>query len=160
MSAMLYLDLAFYLAVGAIGWGLSLAAYHWIATRTDWPMGSWHRNRPWLPILLGVVAMSIGVIFSIARGSSNVPGALANGWAIAGFGIMGAILWTMILRVASQVSLILAPVAAGLLMVWWVGGPDALEYHTVRSEIRDLREALEASGVLTAPREDAAQPKR
>jgi hypothetical protein len=156
----LYFDLAFYLAVGAIAWGLSLATYRWIATQTEWPMGRWHQSRPWLPILIGVLALAVGAAFTLARGYSNVPGAGLNAVAIAGIGVMGAILWTMILRVASQVSLVLAPLAAGLLMVWWVGGPDALEYQTVRSELRELREALEDSGALSARREDPSAPRR
>jgi hypothetical protein len=158
---MLYLDLAFYLAVGAIGWGLSLATYRMIASRADWPMGQWHRNRPAIPILIGLVTLAAAVLFAIARGYSNVPGAGWNGVAIIGFGVLLGFFWTILLRVASQVSLFLGPLAAVLLMVWWIGGPDALEYHTVRSEIRDLREALEDSGVLSGQRrDDTGQPRR
>lgn len=158
---MLYLDLAFYLAVGAIGWGLSLTTYRWVAGRYEWPMGQWHRNRPALPILIGLLTVIAAGLFTLARGYSNVPGAGVNAWVIAGFGVLLGIVWTGFLRVASQVSLVLAPVAAGLLMVWWIGGPDALEYHTVRSEIRELREALEESGVLSAPRRDeSGAPRR
>jgi lysylphosphatidylglycerol synthetase-like protein (DUF2156 family) len=158
---MLYLDLAFYLAVGALGWGLSLATYRSVAARYDWPMGHWHRNRPALPILIGLAVLAAALLFTLARGYSNVPGAGWNALVIVVCGVLLALLWTMVLRVASQVSLVLAPVAGALLMVWWIGGPDALEYQTVRSEIRDLREALEESGVLSAPRrDDSVAPRR
>ena len=157
---MLYLDLAFYLAIATLGWGLSLMSYRWVAGRYDWPMGTWHRNRPALPILIGLLAVGAAILFTVARGYSNVPASGLNAWVIAGFGALLGLVWTSVLRVASQASLILAPAAAGLLMVWWIGGPDALEYHTVRSEIRELREALEDSGVLTARREDGSSQRR
>jgi hypothetical protein len=159
---MLYTDLPFFLAVGAFGWGMSLATYRWFASRYDWPMGQWHRTRPALPILIGVLAMLGAVLFALARGYSGVPGAAIAGWSIIGGGLLLYLIWTAFLRVASQVSLLLAPVAAGLLVVSWFGGPDALEYHTVRSEVRELRQMLEDSGTITTPRRDdqGNQPRR
>jgi hypothetical protein len=151
---MMYTDLPFFLAVAAFGLGLSLAAYRWFATRYDWPMGTWHRDRPALPILLGLLAMLGAILFALARGYSNVPGAALAGWSIPGFGLLLFLVWTGFLRVASQVSLVLAPAAVALLMVSWFGGPDALEYHTVRSELRELRQSLEESGAITQQRRD------
>jgi hypothetical protein len=151
---MFYTDLPFFLAVGALGWGLSLATYRWFANRYEWPMGHWHRNRPALPILIGILAVLGALLFALARGYSNVPGAGIAGWSIVGFGLLFYLIWTGILRVASQVSLMLAPAAVGLLMVTWFGGPDALEYHTVRSEVRELRQMLEESGTIQAPRDN------
>jgi hypothetical protein len=151
---MLYTDLPFFLAVAALGWGLALATYRWFALRYEWPMGNWHRNRPALPILIGILAVLGGLLFALARGYSNVPGAALAGWSIVGFGVLLYLIWIGFLRVASQVSLFLAPVAAGLLMVSWFGGPDALEYHTVRSELRELRQSLEESGAIQQPRRD------
>lgn len=155
---MIYTDLPFFLAVIAIGLGLSLMTYRWFAHRYEWPMGSWHRNRPALPILIGLLAVVGASLFALARGLSSVPGAALAGWSIIGFGILLAVLWTGLLRVASQISLIVAPAAAALLMLSWFGGPDALEYHTVRSEVRELRQMLEESGAITAPRPNDATP--
>lgn len=155
---MLYTDLPFFLAVGAVGWGLSLAFYRWFAVRYDWPMGTWHRNRPALPILIGVLATIAGLLFAAARASSGVPGAGLAGWSIVGFGVLLFLISIGIFRVASQLSLLLAPITAALLVVSWFGGPDALEYHTVRSEVRELRQMLEDSGAIN-PRRDE-QPQR
>jgi hypothetical protein len=156
---MLYTDLPFFLAVGAFGWGLSLATYRWFASRYDWPMGHWHRNRPALPILIGILAMAGGLLFALARGFSGVPGAPIAGWSIVGFGFLLSLIWIGFFRVASQVSLVLAPVAASLLVVSWFGGPDALEYSTVRSEVKELRQMLEDSGAISQPRRDES-PRR
>lgn len=156
---MIYTDVPFFLSIAAIGLGLSLMTYRWFAMRYDWPMGTWHRNRPGLPILLGLLAVLCGGLFGIFRSMTTVPGALLAGWSILGFGILLAIVWTGILRVASQVSLLAAPVAAGLLMITWFGGPDALEYHTVRSELRELRESLERSGAIDLSRTGEQQKR-
>ncbi len=153
-SPMVYTDLPFILAVAAFGWGLSLATYRWFATRYDWPMGNWHTNRPALPVLIGVLAVLGAILFALARGYSNVPGAAIAGWSIPGFGLLLFLVWTGFLRVASQISLVLAPAAVALLLVTWFGGPDALEYHTVRSELRELRQSLEDSGAITTLRRD------
>ena len=157
----IYADLPFFLAVGALGWGLSLATYRMFASRYEWPMGEWHRNRPALPVLIGLLAFLFAVLFAAARGLSGVPGAPFAGWAIVLFGCLLALVWTGFLRVASQVSLVAAPVAAVLLGIVWNWGTDALEYHTVRSEVRELRQLLEESGAINAPdRDSSGQPKR
>jgi hypothetical protein len=145
-----YVDLHFVLAVLALGLGLSLSTYRMFATRYSWPMGDWHRNLPGLPILIGFVAIILALLFALSRGYSTPVG----GWAIVGFGILFAVLWTTLLRVGSQLSLLLAPAAAVLLGMVWVGGPDALHYQTVRSEVRELRQLLEDSGALPGARRD------
>lgn len=137
---MIYVDLPFYLAVASIGFGLSLMTYRLFARHYEWPMGAWHENHPSLPLLIGFVAVLIGSLFAAARWFDG--GIYASG-AIGVFGFALAIFWTSFLRVGSQISLILAPVAAGLLFVAWNFGTSALQYHTVRSEIRELRQQLE-----------------
>lgn len=137
---MIYADLPFVFAVAAVGFGLSLMTYRMFARHYEWPMGHWQENHPTLPILIGLAAVIVGGFFATARG---LDGAVYAASAIGAFGIGLAILWTAFLRVGSQVSLILAPVAAGLLFVAWNFGTSALQYHTVRSEIRELRQQIE-----------------
>jgi hypothetical protein len=135
-----YVDVPFYLAVAAIGFGLSLVTYRLFARYYHWPMGAWQEHHPSLPIIIGLLSLLIGALFATARG---LDGGVFGAAAIGAFGFALAIFWTAILRVASQVSLILAPVSAVLLFVAWAYGTSALQYHTVRSEIRELRQQLE-----------------
>lgn len=109
-------DVAFFLAVGALGWGLSLATYRAFATHFGWPRGSWHEQRPQLPVLIGGVCVLVALMFGSARVYSGLaPG----GWAIPLFGIAWAVFWTGFLRVGAQSALLLAPVATALLAVVW-----------------------------------------
>lgn len=142
-----FLDLPFYLAVAAFGFGLSLMTYRMFATRYGWPMGEWHINRPALPILIGLICVIIASLFALARGSM---GYVYGGWAVPVSGLVLAFIWTAFFRVASQISLFLAPGATALMTIAWLIGPQALEYHTVRSEIRELREQLRDGGVIRA----------
>ena len=111
------IDLGFILAVIAFGWGLSLATYRMFAARFGWPMGSWHAQRPALPILMGVVAILLAVSFALTRGYVGYP--LSAG-AIPVFGVAWAAFWTGFLRVGAQSALLLAPAAAVLLVVRWL----------------------------------------
>ena len=152
---MLTIDLPFYLAIAAIGFGLSLITYRMFARRYEWPMGNWQMNHPSLPILIGLVSLFIGASFALVRWTD---GAVFTSFAIAAFGVALAIFWTGFLRVGSQVSLVLAPVTAGLLTIVSMFGTQALEYHTVRSEIRELRQQLQdqfglKKGDFIAPRD-------
>lgn len=149
-----YADFPFLLAILALGFGLSLATYRGFARRYGWPMGEWHTNKPALPIMIGLITLAIGLFYALARGWG---GYAFSGWAITGFGVLFAIIWTGILRVGSQISLFAAPAAAALLFVSWFGGPDALDYRTVRSEIRELRDQLRSQNVLPQPRRNNAQ---
>lgn len=137
---MIYVDVPFYLAVASIGFGLSLVTYRLFARRYHWPMGSWQENHPSLPIMIGLLSVILGVLFAAARW---FDGGMYAAAAIGVFGLALAIFWTAFLRVASQTSLILAPLSAALLFVAWNFGTSALQYHTVRSEIRELRQQLE-----------------
>lgn len=152
---MVYVDLPFYLAVAAIGFGLSLMTYRMFARHYEWPMGAWHENHPTLPFLIGFLSLLVGTLFATARW---FDGGLYASAAIGAFGVALAILWTSFLRVGSQISLILAPVAAGLLFVAWNFGTSALQYQTVRSEIRELRQQLEDQYGLKKP--DSTAPRR
>jgi hypothetical protein len=138
-----YSDLAFYASIAAFGLGLSLATYRLFASRYEWPMGEWHAQRPALPILIGLITMILAGLYAMNR---LYIGQVGDALAIPAFGLAAAILWTGALRVGSQVSLFLAPAAAGLLFIAWIGGPDNLQASTiregVRQEMRELREQL------------------
>jgi len=137
---MIYADLPFYFAIAAIGFGLSLMSYRLFARHYEWPMGAWQDSHPSLPIMIGLISLIVGALFAAARW---LDGGIFAASAIGVFGLSLAILWTAFLRVGSQISLILAPVFAGLLFVSWNFGTSALQYHTVRSEIRELRQQIE-----------------
>ena len=152
---MMTVDLPFYLAIAAIGFGLSLITYRLFARRYDWPMGNWQANHPSLPILIGLVSLFIGASFALARWTD---GLLFTSFAVGAFGLALAIFWTGFLRVGSQVSLVLAPAAAVLLSIVSMYGTSALEYHSVRSEIRELRQQIQdqfglKKGDFIAPRD-------
>jgi hypothetical protein len=110
-------DNLFLFAVGALGWGLSLATYSFVARRQQWPMGALQIDFPAVPVVIGVVATVVAVIFAFDRGTE------AGGLVILAFGILLAIFWTGFLRVGSQIALLLAPVATTLLLVGWLSMP-------------------------------------
>ena len=106
-------DHLFLLAIGALGWGASLATYRALAERRGWPMGTLHTERPAAPIALGVVSLGLGIAFAAARGGMH------GGWVILLFGLAFGVFWSGFLRVGAQTALLLAPLAAGLLLVGW-----------------------------------------
>jgi hypothetical protein len=110
-------DNLFLFAVGALGWGLSLATYSFVARRQEWPMGALQIDFPAVPAVIGLVAVVIALTFALDRGPDS------GGWVIVIFGVLLAIFWTGFLRVGSQVSLLLAPVAMVLLLVGWLSLP-------------------------------------
>jgi hypothetical protein len=63
-------------------------------------------------------------MFAAARGPED------GGWIILLFGVLLAVFWTGFLRVGSQISLFLAPVALGLLLLAWFSDFDKLLYWT------------------------------
>ena len=115
---MALIDLGFVLAVVAFGWGLSLVAYRRIAARRNWPMGSWQTHRPHLMILVGAAAALVGLSYALARGYG---GYLLSAGLIPAFGIAWAAFWIGFFRVGAQSALLLAPAAAVLLLVHWLG---------------------------------------
>jgi hypothetical protein len=113
------IDYLFLLATGAFGWGLSLATYRFFARRNSWPMGALHVEMPGVPMAIGVFALIVGLFFAVVRGAAD------GGWVIILFGFALALFWTGFLRVGSQLSLLLAPVCAILLLFGWATGPTA-----------------------------------
>jgi len=111
------IDNLFLLAIGAFGWGLALATYRLFARRNSWPMGALHADLPVVPITIGIFALVAGLLFAAARGAAY------GGLVIIICGIGLAVFWIGFLRVASQVSLFLAPAAAVLLMIGWLAAP-------------------------------------
>ena len=106
-------DLGFVLAVGALGWGLSLASYRLLAGRCGWPMGHWQAERHALTLAIGLVCMGLAALAAFVR--------IASGDAFAGilmilFGIAWAVFWTGFLHAGAQSALLLAPAAALILL--------------------------------------------
>ncbi|MFA5899461.1 MAG: hypothetical protein WC829_10155 [Hyphomicrobium sp.] len=108
------IDLPFFLAIGAIGWGLSLATYRPIATRTGWPLGAAQRRLPALTLLIAIASIATGTALALTRGLGG--GALV----VVIFGLGLAVFWSGFLRVGSQSALLLAPLAAISLLGFWL----------------------------------------
>jgi len=107
-------DDLFLLAIGALGWGASLATYRALAKRNGWPMGTLQAEQPAVPILIGVTSLGAGIVFAAARGGMH------GGWVILVSGLALGVFWSGCLRVGAQTALLLAPLAAVLLIVAWV----------------------------------------
>jgi hypothetical protein len=116
------IDYLFLLAVGALGWGFSLTTYALVARIAGWPMGVLHGDVPAIPFLIGILSMGTGLYFASGRDLS------ADGLQIVMFAALLAIFWIGFLRVGSQISLFLAPLAALLLAIGWLRVP--LGYET------------------------------
>lgn len=111
------IDNLFLLAVAALGWGLSLTTYRLFANRHDWPMGALQSDVPAIPALIGLFSIVVALVFAATRGAES------GGWVIVLFGILLAVFWTGFLRVGSQISLFLAPIATVLLITGWLSLP-------------------------------------
>ena len=99
-------DHLFLLAIGALGWGASLATYRALAKRNGWPMGTLQAEQPRSRIALGLLSLGSGIAFAAARGG------LHGGWVILVFGLALGVFWSGFLRVGAQTALLLAPLAA------------------------------------------------
>lgn len=108
------IDTLFLLASAAFGFGLSLATYRLFAGRNGWPMGEVQSNAPALAVLIGLLGVIAGFGFAASRGTEY------GGWGILLVGLVLALFWTGFLRVASQISLFLAPVATVMLVLGWL----------------------------------------
>ncbi|HUS98579.1 MAG TPA: hypothetical protein VMX97_17780 [Hyphomicrobiaceae bacterium] len=109
-----YIDHLFVAAFLAFGWGLSLATYRVFAVRHGWPMGELHDAKPLVPMLIGAFAVVIAFLFAAARLYD------AGGWWVVVAGIAFAAVWTGFMRVGSQISLLLAPLATLFLVMAWI----------------------------------------
>ena len=107
-------DSLFLLAVAALGWGLSLATYRLFARSRGWPMGALQADLPFVPVLIGLAGLFSGLLFATARGAAD------GGWMIIALGLVFAAVWTGLLRVDSQLALLLAPIATLLLLLGWL----------------------------------------
>ncbi len=134
------IDNLFLLAVVALGWGLSLSTYRLFARSRGWPMGALQADAPFIPVLIGLAGLFAGLIFAAARGSDD------GGWVIIALGLLFAVLWTGFLRVASQLSLILAPIATFLLLLGWLAVP--LGFAERRWATERPSETLQRRGIL------------
>lgn len=134
------MDNLFLLAVAAFGFGLSLATYRLFARSNDWPMGALQADLPIIPVMLGLIGLCAGLLFATARGADD------GGWAILAFGFLLAVLWTGFMRVGSQISLFLAPVATFLLLLGWLAGP--LGYSERKWATERPTETLQRRGIL------------
>lgn len=108
------IDHLFFLAVGAIGWGLSLASYRAIAEMAGWPLGTAQERLPTLTSIVALASIAVGLALAIVRGPLN------GGIVIVIFGVGLAVFWSGFLRVGAQSALLLAPLAALSLLGAWV----------------------------------------
>lgn len=147
------IDAFFLLAAAALGWGLSLATYRLFAHRHSWPMSQLHADVPFIPVLIGVGALVIALIFAAARGTEF------GGLHIIGVGILLAIFWTGFLRVGSQVSLFLAPAAAAMLVLGFLGFPFPGNYDITPAGYKLPRTVGSSTTILPSSRiEDRTLP--
>lgn len=111
------IDQLFFLAVAAIGWGLSLALYRPIASLAGWPLGAAQVRLPTLTRILALASTAAGLALAIARGPLN------GGIVILIFGVGLTVFWCGFLRVGAQSALLLAPAAALALIGVWALAP-------------------------------------
>ncbi|MDP1639643.1 MAG: hypothetical protein Q8L61_01840 [Hyphomicrobium sp.] len=107
-------DGLFFLAVGALGWGLSLATYRAVARWNGWPLGTAQTTVPALTMTLGILSAATGLAFALARGPMH------GGIVILVFGVALAVFWSGFLRVGAQSALFLAPLSAAALIIAWL----------------------------------------
>ena len=84
-------------------------------------------NRRGLITSLASAASEIGGLFAVGVSLwfAAVRGVDESGWVIVLFGVLLAVFWTGFLRVGSQISLVLAPIATVLLIAAWLAMPVA-----------------------------------
>lgn len=134
------IDNLFLLAIGAVGWGLSLLSYRFFARRNGWPMGALQADLPIIPLLLGFIGLVAGLVFAYGRGLDD------GGWVIVVFGLLLATFWIGFLRVGSQISLFIAPIVTVFLLIGWLSAP--LGYGEKRWATEAPAETLKRRGII------------
>jgi hypothetical protein len=81
-------------------------------------MGELHAEKPLVPVLLGVFALAIAFLFAAFRSANDALE--MSGWWILPVGLVWAFFWTGFMRVGSQASLFLAPIATVVLVLAWI----------------------------------------
>jgi hypothetical protein len=145
------IDWMFWLAVAAFAWGLSLAMYRWFALHNGWPMGEWQAHRPGLPIAIGLFSVFFATLFAVARGGTSV-------YFLPVLGLVGALAWTAVTRVAAQSALLLAPVSVIALLVLWMTA--ASHIPMTDASLSQPREAEVRAPAATAREADIADRDR
>ena len=116
------------LATATFGFGFSLAIYRPVAARFGWPMGFMQRNHPFFVTVLGLAALVATFLF--------IMGDSAQRWPVLVLGLLFTLFWTGFLRVASQTSLLLTPIAGFMFGMVWASTEDGMR------EIRALDDKL------------------
>jgi hypothetical protein len=126
----------YFLATAALGFGFSLAIYRPVALHYGWPMGMMQSRHPLMVSLLGTAALVLAFLYIIGDATQR--------WPIMGLGMLLALFWLGFLRVASQTSLFLAPIAAMLLGVLWASTDDGMrEIRSVEEKVADRTMKME-----------------
>lgn len=111
------IDFGLLLAVLTLGWGIALATYRSVAEAIDWPMGTTQRRHPDFARVLGLACIACAAAFVVWRAIAGYP---LSAVMILVFGLSWAAFWLGFLRVGAQSALFLAPLAACLLLWWWL----------------------------------------
>ncbi len=124
------------LAMATFGWGFSLAIYRPIALHFGWPMGAMQARHPLVVTGLGIAALVLTFLFIMMDPPQR--------WPVLPLGLLFTLFWVGFLRVGSQISLFLAPIAALLLGVVWASTDDGLrEIRAIDDKLIERAEKME-----------------
>ena len=126
----------FLLAMATLGWGFSLAIYRPVARHFGWPMGVMQVRHPLPVTVLGIAALVLTFLFIMMDPPQR--------WPVLPLGLLFSLFWLGFLRVASQTSLFLAPIAALLLGIVWASTDDGMrEIRNIDDRLIDRAEKME-----------------